>query len=443
MHSCSRIVLVGLVLVTLVACRTAAPLSPTDALPAPERHVLDNGVRVVIQEHRTSAVVALQLWVHAGGRDESDTELGLSHYLEHMLFKGTTTRPPGSIHHAVEGVGGRINASTSYDFTYYHLVVPVDALDEGLAILADISVNAAFDPEELEREKLVVLEEMRRSEDDPRSYLARRLYALAFEGHPYGRPVLGTPEIIRSLTREALLRYYRAHYVPEAFTLVVVGSVDPAAVLKTTTRLFGSTPRSGVSRLPPSTPVFAAPRRLDVRRPGAHAYIGMAWPAPGLDHPDAPALDLLSSILGETRSSRLNVTLREGNGSVSRIGSSYVPLAAAGAVLVTAQLDPANVDRVENEILGEVRHVQTSGVTEAELRRAITAVEAAYVFRNETAEGLGRSYGHAEAIWRLSDELAYVSRVRQVTREHVRDTARRILVLDRYARVALVPRRDS
>ena len=159
---------------------------------------------VIIQEHRASDVVALQLWVRAGGRDEAAAELGLAHYLEHMLFKGTATRPPGFIERDVEGVGGRINAGTSWDYTFYHTVLPARQAVAGIEMLADVGVNASLEAELLEAEKQVVLEEMRLNEDSPRRFLVRQLFASAYEGHPYGRPVIGRPELITALSRDTL-----------------------------------------------------------------------------------------------------------------------------------------------------------------------------------------------------------------------------------------------
>src|SRR5207237_4625167 len=141
---------------------------PASGLPAPIRQVLPNGVRVIVQEHRASDVVAVQLWVRAGGRDESASELGLAHYLEHMLFKGTTSRPSGFIDREIEGVGGRMNAGTSWDYTYYHMVVPAARVREGVDLLADISVNARLETVLLDAEKRVHLEARRLTEEPPR-----------------------------------------------------------------------------------------------------------------------------------------------------------------------------------------------------------------------------------------------------------------------------------
>ena len=169
--------------------------SSSAAAPAPVRALLPNGMPVIVQEHRGSDVVALQLWVRAGARDETASELGLAHYLEHMLFKGTATRPPGFVDRDIEGVGGRINAATSWDYTYYHALLPAARAVAGIEMLADIAVNASLDGALLDQEKQVVLEEMRLNDDNPRRFLSRRLFADLFPGHPYGRQVIGTPDL--------------------------------------------------------------------------------------------------------------------------------------------------------------------------------------------------------------------------------------------------------
>jgi zinc protease len=436
----ARLVLALMVLAMGWGC-SAVGTSTRPASPAanPTRHILPNGIPVIVQEHRGSDVVALQLWVRAGGRDESATELGLAHYLEHMLFRGTTTRPGGFVERDVEGVGGRMNAGTSWDYTFYYVTLPARRLVPGLEMLADIAVNASLDAEVLEKEKEVVLEEMRLGDDNPRRRLGRELYTQVFEGHPYGRQVIGTPELVRGLTRDTLASFYRRHYVPEAFAVVVVGAVDPHQVLATARATFGRLPRGGVPRLPAASPPPFRPRRHELTHPGAHAHLGLAWPATRLDHADTPALDLLVSILGGSRSSRLVQALREREGLVVSVGASFGALEAAGVVTVSAQLPPANLERAEAQIVVEIRRVRDVGVTDAELRRAITAAEAAHEFETETAEGRANALGRAETIWTIEDELAYVNRVRSVTAAQVRAVARRYLDPDRYTRLALLP----
>ena len=407
----------------------------------PTRHVLPNGIPVIIQEHRASDVVALQLWVRAGGRDEAAGELGLAHYLEHMLFKGTATRPGGFIEREVEGVGGRMNAGTSWDYTFYHTVLPARQAVPAIEMLADVGVNASLEEGLLEAEKQVVLEEMRLNEDSPRRFLARQLFMSAYEGHPYGRPVIGRSELISALRRDTLVSFYRRHYVPEMFALVVVGAVNPDEILRAARATLGVLPRSGIKRLPAPPPPAPRSVRLEVTRPLSQAHLGLAWHAPRLDHADTPAIDLLMSILGRSKGSRLVASLRERQGLVTEINTSLTALEGAGLVTITAQLSPGQVPRAEEEILNEIRRVRETGVTAVELRRAVTAAEVAHEFSTETAEGRAGAYGQAETIWRLDEELVYVDRVRAVTASQVQAVARRYLDLERYTRVALVPPR--
>src|SRR5262249_34966953 len=235
----ARLLVVFLLLLAGCVTTTTATTPRAPAAATPTRQVLSNGVVLISQEQRASDVVAVQLWLRVGGRDEAPAELGLSHYLEHMLFKGTPTRPPGSIDAELEGLGGNSNAFTSYHFTHFDVVVPSSALRAAAELLADIAVNASFVPAELESEKKVVFEEMNLTEDDPERYLQRRLTEVAYQGHPYGRPILGTRELVRDLTRDTLNAYYKKRYVPANMVVVVVGAVTAAQARAVADDTFG------------------------------------------------------------------------------------------------------------------------------------------------------------------------------------------------------------
>ena len=218
------------ILLVTAACAAQTPLAPAPrhGLPAPTREVLPGGLRLIVQEHRAASTVAIHLWAGVGGRDEAVGERGFSHFAEHMLFKGTTTRPRGFVETEVESVGGRTNAGTSNDYTFYYLLLPASRTVPGIRLIADMVLNSIFDPAELAREREVVFEEVRLNEDNPRSSLGRQLYTLLYQGHPYGRPVLGDTTDLRSATRESLRAYWARYYVPSNMTLVVVG--DKATV---------------------------------------------------------------------------------------------------------------------------------------------------------------------------------------------------------------------
>jgi len=437
----------------VTGCATPAPApatpagaaaTPTRASAAatPTREVLPNGVVLIVQEHRAADVAAVQVWMRVGGRDEQPAELGLSHYLAHMLFKGTPTRPPGSIDQLIEGLGGTSNAFTSYDFTHYDIVVPAAHVRPALEILADIAVNAAFVAAELEAEKKVVFEEMSLVEDDAEKFLTRHLSEVAYRAHPYGRPILGTRELVQGLTRGRLNAYYKKHYVPQNMVVVVVGPLTPAQVRPLAAATFGRLTGPPSARPPAAAvPSLAGGRRDDVRRPEQQAYLGLAWQAAatGLASEDISAVDLLTYILGDGPSSRLNQTVREEKRLVQSIEASYVTRELSGLVSVMARLDPKNLDAAEAAILDVVRRVRADGVTEAERQRAIVTAEAAYAFDIETAEGLAKSYGQAETTWTLDNELRYLDRLRQVTAAQMQAAARKYLGDDNIARVRFLP----
>ena len=432
---------IAFLLYTLGGCTTAPPAPGSrQGLPAPIREVLPNGMRLIIQEHRAAATVAIHLWTGVGGRDEAVGERGFSHFAEHMLFKGTETRPRGFVERDVEAVGGRTNAGTSNDYTFYYLLLPATRTAQGISTIADMVLNSVFDATELARERDVVFEEVRLNEDNPRASLGRQLYHLLYQGHPYGRPVLGDAADLRGATQETLRGFYKRHYVPENMALVVVGPVNPAEVRAAALAVFGALPRAGYTRQPlPPTVALDGVRTRSVERPERQTQLGLAWLAPPLGHPDMPAVDVLSHILGGPRSSRLNQALREKARLVSGISGWYGALQGAGAVGVTAQLESGDHEAVERGILAEIRRIQADGVTPEELARAITASEAQREFSRETVEGLALAYGRAEITWSLEAERGYVDRVRAVTRGQVQEAARRYLT-DSYARLAFVPR---
>ena len=429
-----------LVLVLLAGCASGAAGGRAAVSSRPTREVLPNGVVLIAQEHRASDVVALQLWMRVGGRDETADELGLSHYLEHMLFKGTPTRPPGSIDALIEGLGGTSNAFTSQDYTHFDVVLPAPHMRAGIELLADIAVNASFEQRELDAERKVVFEEMRLTEDNPDRFMVRRLYEVGYAPHPYGRPLLGTEQLIGALTRDRLNAYYKKFYVPGDMVLVAVGAVKSAdvrdAVVATFGRLSGSPPPRPPSASPPT---LAGGRRDDIRRSEQQAYLGLGWRTAATNEPDVYAVDLLTYILGDSPSSRLSQRLRDQDRLVFAIEAAYGAWERAGLTTVVARLDPANLARAEATILEVIQRVKAEGVTEAERQRAIITAESNYAFDIETAEGLAKTYGQAETTWTLDDEIAYLSRLRKITAAQIQTVARKYFADDNYARVRFLP----
>jgi zinc protease len=409
-------------------------------LPPPSRERLPNGLMLIVQEHRAADVVAVYLWIAVGVRDEAPDQLGYSHFQEHMLFKGTDKWGPGFIDRSVEGVGGRSNAVTSFDYTTFYMTLPAERLSSAVQILADMAFRSAFDPAEIDRERQVIFEEANIEQDNPRTAIIRQLYGLVFQGHPYGRPLLGTRPTMNAATRDRLRAYYTEHYTPDNMALVVVGPVTQGEVRAVVQRAFGAAPNSRYKRapVPPARPVTGRISR-DVERPEQQAVLGMAWLAPKADDESGNAVDLLTTIIAGTESARLVQSLRDRDRLVQNIKMNYSALAGAGIVTLWAELEPKDLAAVEQAVLAEIRRIQEQGITEEERQLAVTRAESQYAFDRETAEGLAFAFGLAELTWALEEELRYVDTLRKVTREQIQEAARRWLSTANYARIGFAP----
>jgi zinc protease len=422
--------------------KPAAAAAPAADLPPPVRQVLPNGLRLIVQDHRAADIVAVYLYVGVGVRYERPDQLGYSHFQEHMLFKGTDKWGPGYIDRAVEGVGGRTNATTSFDYTDFYIVVPTEAMEMAVQTLADMAVRSTFDPREVERERDVIFEEANIEADNPKSAIIRQLYGLVFADNPYGYPVLGTRGTMNAATSEKLKAYNKHYYTPENMTLVVAGPVEPARVRAVVDRIFGVLPATGYTPVP-----APAPRRLTgivrrtVERPEQQSFLAMGWQAPRSDDPNGDAVDLVTTILAGSESSRLVRRLRDEERLVSGVTMSYSAQMGGGIVSLRAELEAKDLPQVERIVLEEIAKMQESGPTEEERQLAVTKFEAQHAFDTETSEGLANAYALAETTWTLEAELGYVDRLRKITGEQIRDAARRYLPRTDYAQIAFVPKK--
>ena len=431
----------------LAGCTMASPTAGGPAATTgdaaarrPVTEVLSNGLTLVTQEQRSSDIVAVYLWVGTGVRFETPDGLGYAHFQEHMLFKGTDAFGPGYIDRTVEGQGGRSNAFTSFDYTTFQILVPSEGTRKAFELLEAMAFRSAFEPKEIDAERQVIFEESRIETDTPKSAIIRQLYGLVFPDHPYGRPVLGTPQTMNAANQAKLKAFNTQYYTPENMVLVVVGPVDPKQARALADATFGQRPKTGY--VPPPTPPLAplegiVCKRVD--RPEQQAQLALGWQAPSLSNPDSFALDLVATILGGSESARLQRTLRDGERLVSGINVANASMSLSGIFYVHAQLEPADVEKVKARILEELGRLETEGPTEEERQLAVTRAESEHAFSYETAGGVATAYGTAQLNGTLEDELRYVDRLRAVTRDQIRDVARKYLPLTDYACMTFAP----
>src|SRR3989442_681748 len=356
--------------------------------------MLPNGLTLLVEETHAAPVVAIQVWVRVGSADERADEAGLAHLHEHMLFKGTARRGPGEIARTIEACGGEINAWTSFDQTVYHLVLASQFFAEGMDVLADAVTSAAFDPGELQREIEVVCEEIKRSMDSPTRKRSRELFASAFAGHPYGKPVIGTEESVRSFRREGILRFYRRWYKPENIVVIVVGDVREAEAVRLAQKLFAWPPgpfEAAPAR--PAEPHREVPLARLRKEPLKEGYLSIAWPSPPLVHEDVAALDALAIVLGHGEASRLHRAMKRDRLLCTEVQASCYTPVDPGLTIVGLTLQPANAREAVREALAQTYRLRSEEVTAEELSVACRLLEGDAVYQRETVQSQARKLG--------------------------------------------------
>ncbi len=331
--------------------------------------ILDNGMRVLVEEVPHSRSVSVGLWARVGSRDDPASQPGIAHFVEHMLFKGTPTRSAREISRQIDALGGQINGATGKESTFYYAEAPASALQEVLEIIADITQHPAFAPEELERERGVVLEEIRGRDDDPEQQAYDLFNAgLWQESHPLARPVLGKRETIDSVSRDTLISFHSSFYQPERMILVVCGAADTTSIVNLASRLFDGASQEAPDSLRRS-PILKSDRVSHTRDTGqTHIYIGL--PAPDARSDDRFAAEVVNAILGGGMSSRLFIHVREEQGLAYAVSSSVISYSDAGLWLTYAGIAPENVDRTLDILLEELSALRRTGVRPEEIHLA-------------------------------------------------------------------------
>lgn len=401
---------------------------------------LANGLSVLVKETHTAPVATFWVWYRVGSRNEHVGITGISHWVEHMLFKGTSSFPKGTAERAIASEGGVFNGATSHDFTTYFATLPADRLELSLRIEADRMEHASFEPHEVDAERTVVISERQGAENSPEFLLNEEVMSAALRVHPYGSPTIGHLCDLKSITREQLYDYYRTYYVPNNAQAVAVGDFDGEAMMALIEDRFGDIPRGG--DVPPVTavePPQRGERRVVVRREGFVPYIKMAFCAPPVHDPDFISLTVLNAIL--TGASAMTFM---GGGLTNKSSRLYQALVATGlSVDVSGFMLPAvdpfpytlsiavrpdhDPDEVEDAVERELERVMQDAVTEEELEKAIKQAKAQFAYSSESVTGQGLWLGFSEI---FADHIwaeHYLESLSQVSVKDVERAAREYL----------------
>ena len=425
----------------------AAPAAGSSVITFPpssaQKWILPNGLTIIVQEDRSAPVASVQAWCATGSIDE-DAHLGagLSHILEHMLFKGTKTRSNNQIAQKIQDVGGYINAYTSFDRTVFWIDVPKDGVTTALDVLADAMMNSSLPPQEYQKEQEVIRREFAMGMDDPDRMAGLLLFATAYQRHPYRFPVIGEIEIYNQLTQEQVMQYYKTRYVPNNLTFIVVGDVDAQKVRQQLTELFNPYPEKSLKPVfIPSEPPQLGRREVHREFPTELTHLSLAWHIPEVTNPDVPALDLLSTILGDGRSSRLYRRVREEAGLAFQIAAfSYTP-GDPGLFGIDATLDPKKREAAEQLVLRIIDEVKQAGVTAEELAKAKKISLSHHLDVLTTMRGQASDIGSNWLLTRnLNFSRDYLDAVQRVTLDDIKRVAAAYLTESNLTVVSLNPK---
>jgi zinc protease len=398
---------------------------------------LENGLTIIVKEVHSAPIAAIDIRVAVGAVNESPDQAGISHFVEHMLFKGTDRRGVGEIAREIQGVGGDLNGATSKDTTHYYVMVPSDCIELALDVEADAIQNSAFDLEEIERERNVILEEIRLRQDNPRGVFSELVIPNLFSDTPYSNDVLGTSDTLNNIDRDALLSYYRKHYVPNNMVVAVVGDVDTKQVLNRLTELFkdfkpGEVGPSPVVELPKLKEV----KRIDIEREVSQTYLYLGFPTLPLNSKDSAALEVLRVLLGGCKSAKLNSLY--GERLIRYISTEYTTYRDIG--LFGIYVETQNPAKVEQKVLSILQRVIKDGVTDKEMALAKAVSRTKDALETERILTLAQMMSEYEINGSVEDGVEYERRLEAVTVEDVQRVAGEYVNPDCYLLVTVKPK---
>ncbi len=397
-------------------------------------HTLPNGLTVLLKEVHSAPVISWWLAYRVGSRNEPTGRTGISHWVEHMMFKGTPRFPAGLLDREIDRAGGQWNAFTSMDATKYFETLPADKIDIAMQAEADRMVNALFDPDETESERTVIISERQGAENQPTFWLQEELRAAAFRVHGYHHEIIGDETDLRAMTRDDLYGHYRRHYSPANACAIAVGAFESVDMLGKIEKLYGDIPAA------PAPELFARPeppqqgqRRVAIERPGKTAFCEICHRAPAASHPDWMKLKVLDAVLtgssgaSDNKTSRLYQALVKSEIAAS-VGASLTPTIDPYlySIIITLR-DGRSPAEAEDALLHEIERLQNDGISESELNKARKQSRAAFAYSTESvtwqAYWLAQSFILGDVGW----FDAYAERLMSVTADEVLDVARRYL----------------
>ncbi|MBT9587290.1 insulinase family protein [bacterium] len=404
-----------------------------EGAPSPERFVLPNGIPLIVQESFSSPTVSLNIFIRVGSVYEPSPINGISHFYEHMFFRGTPTRTGLRFKREIEALGGITNATTGRDYTHFYINLPKQYLRKGLELLADAYLHAECSQESVDAERLVVLEEYNLGLNQPARLMSDKLYSLVFSSHPYGRSIIGTEENLKSIGRTELIQFKRDFYVPARTKLVITGELDPQQVLVDCQDLFGSYQAKGSidDKMPVQTPPPETVVLNEVSK-GSQPQIALAFLGPGVkDRKDVQRIDLLSFMIGNGKASLLGKELDAAKtGRQGRV--EYLTQAYPGMIVVSADAEAGKEDETLKKVDAVLQKVREGNFSDKDIKRAQKTLTNLYRFGNETNAGKADNWGVYETIDKMDFSTTYMDDINKLSKADLVSAAQKYFGRNHY-----------
>jgi zinc protease len=385
---------------------------------------LNSGQTVIIKEVKNNPIVTIDTWIKTGSINENEQNNGVSHFLEHLFFKGTQIHPPGDFDKILESKGGITNAATSKDFTHYYITIPSKYFDLAMQLHADMLLHPLVPRKELEKERKVVMEEIAKDQNNPSEKVFDNLSDMLYTTHPYKRKVLGTNEIIGKISREDILNYYNTHYAPQNMITIIIGDVEFQHALEKVKEDFKTEPRKIIKNINKKEKLLASKKIKIDYQPVQRGYMLIGYRSTNALNKDTYALDVLATILGDGRSSVFYQIIKEQKQLADSISANNATYKEDGIFAINSNFTPENSDKLQKEIFNQILKIRKNGVTQEQLKIAQNIIERDTYYSRESISNISSEIGYTTILTdnpKYYDE--YLKNIKKVTADDIKRVA--------------------
>lgn len=401
---------------------------------------LDNGQTVVIQEVKNNPIVTIDTWIKTGSIDEDDSNNGVAHFLEHLFFKGTKNHESGEFDQILETKGAITNAATSKDFTHYYVTIPSKDFDLAMELHGDMMLHPLIPRNEMEKERKVVLEEINKDLVSPTRILQENLNSMMYTTHPYKRKVIGRSDVIETITRDQVLNFYNAHYSPSNMITIVVGDVDTNHALERIKEVFNAEYKKQTKTIYQKESQLTSQQKKVEYIKTESGYMVIGFRGTPINDNDSYALDVLSTILGDGRSSVLNQVLKEKKRLAFSVDAGNSTFRDDGIFYISANFEPEKCKQVQSAIFDEIKNIQDKGVSDEQLSLAKNIIERNTYYSRESITNIATEIGYTMA---LTNDIkfydTYLDKIKSVSKDEVKRVANKYLGENRSAVSIILP----